>query len=293
MKNRFLLFIKRVAGHVEPSHPIIIPVAIGVIILIILNARNYYNFSQEDPGFCDLCHVMEEPHNQWRVSAHKDIPCQQCHSMNLLSQNRLMLSYLTASKTSEIKHDHGLEKPWETCKACHLDSVRQGGVTLRKSYGHARHVFMEKIDCRECHTGEMHNFTPDQEKCLNCHADKGVHGLGMEGFACLTCHAYGDETIMPRSDKCLTCHAGEIPPSAPMNSLQCQSCHHPHTRVEPTVEDCRKCHINQDRVGSHAQHGEISCMHCHKAHGWRVGPQQAETLCAECHRYRDPMVFIF
>lgn len=292
MKKKLKDIIKAVAHKVEPSHPVLIPVALGVIGLILFNGHKLYQFTRTDPQYCQLCHVIKEPVRDWEKSAHRHSVCQDCHSMNLVSQNKLLLSYITARDKKEIKQQHGRETPWKSCNACHLETVRQGGVTLRKSYGHARHVFMEKIDCYKCHTGEKHNFTPDEKKCLTCHKDKGVHGMGMESFACLSCHVYGEKASMPQKKRCLVCHTN-VPTQGPMSAIECQRCHKPHGKIRPTQKECVACHANQSSIGRHDRHMDISCLRCHTAHTWRVGKKQAATLCVACHEYREPGLFIF
>jgi len=292
MKKKLTDIIKAIGHKIEPSHPVLIPLALGVIGLIIFNGHKLYQFTQKNPQYCQMCHVIKEPVLAWEKSAHRNIICQDCHSMDILSQNKLLLAYIVARDKSSIKQEHGLEKPWDGCKACHLDTASQGGVTVRKSYGHARHVFMEKIACKECHTGDKHNFTPDEKKCLKCHADKGVHGMGMESFACLSCHVYGEKTSMPQKKKCLVCH-NQIPAQGTMSALECQRCHKPHGKLKPADKECLVCHANQSSIGRHDKHMNISCLTCHIAHIWRVGAKQAKTLCGKCHAYRDPGSFIF
>lgn len=292
MKKRLIDLVKEIGHKVEPSHPVLIPLALSVIALILYNGHKLYGFTRKDPQYCQLCHVIKEPVLAWEKSAHRNINCQTCHAMDIFAQNRLLLAYIAARGNKDIKQEHGSEKPWELCGACHLEDVRQGGVTVRKSYGHARHVFMEKISCGECHTGVGHNFTSDERKCLKCHTDKGVHGMGMESFACLTCHVYSEATVMPQKRKCLACHK-DIPAKGIMSALECQRCHKPHGRLKPTDQECLVCHVNQKEIGRHDKHMGTGCTVCHKAHTWKVGGKQARSLCGRCHPYRSPGSFIF
>ncbi len=117
--------------------------------------------------------------------------------MTMLEQNRLLVAYVMTGYTSPSEEKHGRVAPWQTCRGCHLDEAQQGSVSMRKSFGHARHVFMENIECLKCHSGDQHNFGPDEGACVDCHADRLVHGLGMEGLSCLKCHSYGEETHGP------------------------------------------------------------------------------------------------
>lgn len=293
MKRRFKEIIESIVKAVESSHPVIILLAIAVITLILFTGHRYYQFTKKDPHYCELCHVMKEPYKAWQDSAHRNTVCQVCHSMTLIGQNKLLLSYIFTGEKDKVRDKHGREAPWDSCNACHLETAKQGAVTMRKSYGHARHVFMEKIACKNCHTADMHNFKPDERNCLGCHEDKGVHGMGMESFACLSCHVYGEVTAMPKRERCLSCHK-DIPLIGPMNAFECQKCHKPHGRLKPTANDCMtNCHTNQNAIGRHDKHMNISCLECHKAHTWKVGKELAKRICVKCHEYKDPLSFIF
>ena len=293
MKKIFKQIIEFITSSIENSKPLVIVLIIAVVIMGAANGYKYYTFTQNNPKFCELCHLMKESYISWQKSSHNDIVCQTCHSMGLLSQNRLILSYIFAAGKSNISQEHGRDKPWESCNICHIESVKQGAVSMRKSYGHARHVFMEKIACNNCHTAQLHNFPPDEKNCLTCHTDKGVHGMGMESFACLTCHVYAEVTAMPTKQKCLNCHK-EIPQKGTMSGIDCQKCHKPHSKIKPSANDClSNCHTNQQAIGRHDRHSNISCLDCHKAHSWKVGRELARKLCIKCHAYKEPETFIF
>ena len=36
----------------------------------------YYHYTREDPQFCTNCHMMQEAFKTWRLSKHRDFPCQ-------------------------------------------------------------------------------------------------------------------------------------------------------------------------------------------------------------------------
>lgn len=286
-------FIDVTIGYLEKSKPLVIVLILAVVIMGGLNGYKYLQFAKSNPQFCQLCHLMKEPLRSWQLSSHRNIVCQTCHSMSLIAQNSLLLSYVFSGNNKESSRKHGKLAPWESCRSCHLDEAEQGAITMRKSYGHARHVFMEKIECNRCHTGDTHNFIPHEGLCMKCHEDKGVHGMGMESFACLSCHVYSETPAMPKKQKCVMCHKN-IPPRAPMGTVDCQNCHKPHGKLHPTAIDClSNCHVNQAAIGRHDRHIDIPCLECHKAHTWKVGKQLAVALCSKCHEYKDPLSFIF
>ncbi|RMG05404.1 MAG: hypothetical protein D6726_01350 [Nitrospirae bacterium] len=261
-----------------------------------VSGYKYYRFIEEDPDYCSSCHLMEEGYRSWRLSKHSQIVCQRCHAMSVFEGNRILIAYVSGAEGAP-RQEHGREQPWRACLNCHTQEASQGSVTLRKSYGHARHVFMENITCNTCHTGNDHAFGVDQQRCQKCHKDKLVHGMGMAGTYCLNCHSYGEKAPgMTRSERCLECHV-KIPRAGVMASLRCYECHHPHEKLKMTEQDCLSaCHGNEAKVGQHGLHAQktgLTCLDCHKPHTWRVGEKEAKGLCDRCHPYRPPARFIY
>lgn len=257
----------------------------------------YYRYTKEDPAFCTKCHMMQEAFKTWQLSKHRDFPCQRCHKISMLEQNKMLISYVVKGTGTTTKQTHGRISPWNSCKDCHLSEVSQGSVTLSNSYGHARHVFMQHISCGNCHTGSSHTFAPNEQACSGCHRDKVIHGMGMEGLSCLKCHNYGEKAPMMISmNRCLSCHKG-IPSKGTMSSLKCFDCHHPHGKIKPSSQDCLKtCHGSEARVGQHNLHltkARLVCLDCHKAHTWTIGKKEARELCSRCHALKDPATFIY
>ncbi|MEW6108653.1 MAG: NapC/NirT family cytochrome c [Nitrospirota bacterium] len=273
-----------------------------VILLLILSImggivgyRNYKH-TREDPEFCTSCHMMQEAFKSWQMSKHRDFQCQVCHTMSILEQNKMLIAFVVKGAQS-TQQKHGRVSPWNTCKDCHISDVAQGSLTLSKSYGHAQHVFMQNISCSKCHTGDSHKFLPNEQACSECHKDKLIHGMGMEGLTCLKCHSYGEKTPkMISNERCLMCHRN-LPTKGTMSSLKCFDCHHPHGEIKPSSQDCLKnCHGNEARVGQHNLHmtkAKLECLNCHKAHTWVVGKAEARNLCNRCHELKDPATFIY
>jgi hypothetical protein len=275
----------------------------GILILVLLlcivgfvSGYRYYQYIDKDPAYCRTCHLMEEGYRSWRLSQHSHIVCQKCHYMSIIEGNRLLIAYVSGSGESPPQA-HGRKTPWEECLRCHTQEASQGSVTLRKSYGHARHVFMENIACNTCHGGEGHSFTVDQIRCQKCHSDKLVHGMGMAGTYCLNCHSYGEKRPgLTGPERCIECHK-KIPSSVPMAKLRCYDCHSPHDKLKMESKDCLSaCHGNETRVGQHGLHEKktsLGCLDCHKPHTWKIGKAEAKGLCDRCHPFRPPESFIY
>lgn len=266
-----------------------------VMVLGILVGYRYYRYTQDNPQYCASCHLMKEAFTEWQKGKHRDVVCQKCHRLNTLEQNRLLMAYVVKGK-QPLSTTHGREKPWKACKDCHMDNVTQGSVTMKKSYGHARHVFMQSIECKTCHKSTLHYFRPNKTACQNCHKDKGVHGIGMEAFSCLKCHSFSEQTpsMLPKG-ACIRCHKN-LPPKGPMTNLRCHQCHKPHGKIIPSASVCTgECHQNEASIGQHGFHMKqgLDCLYCHKPHTWVVGQERAKTLCSRCHPAKNPRVFIY
>ena len=287
--SSFIQFIE------ENKKAIVILLFLISIIGGILGFR-YYRHTREDPEFCMTCHLLQDSLKNWQESKHRDIQCQTCHTMSLVEQNRMLISFVVKGAHT-AKQKHGRISPWDSCKGCHVSAVVQGSRSLSSSYGHARHVFMQDINCNKCHSGNQHQFTPNQQACSDCHTDKMIHGMGMEALSCLNCHSYREKAPkMITNDRCLRCHK-DLGAKNVMSSLNCFDCHHPHGKIKPSSQDCLKsCHGNESKVGQHDLHmtkAGLQCLDCHKAHSWVVGREQAKTLCTKCHKLKDPATFIY
>jgi nitrate/TMAO reductase-like tetraheme cytochrome c subunit len=268
---------------------------VTVAVLSALVGYRYYRYTQDDPQFCVSCHLMKDAYSEWQKGKHRDVVCQQCHQLSILEKNRLLVAYVVKGN-QPLAQTHGREKPWKACRGCHMENMSQGSVTTNKSYGHARHVFMQGVQCKGCHKGALHNFHPNEKACQSCHKDKGVHGIGMEAFSCLKCHSFTEKTpsMIPK-DRCIKCHT-KIAARGPMSGLLCQQCHKPHGKIHPTAATCLgECHRNETSVGKHGLHLRqgIDCMYCHKPHSWVVGRNSTITLCGKCHRPKNPQLFIY
>ncbi len=190
---------------------------------------------------------------------------------------------------------------------------------------HAKHVFMEQIECAKCHGYITHKFTAEARFCTRCHKGKTVHGEGMEEIACLNCHTDRTPDLRPGPKKCLFCHGSEKirrelisdktldvthyepdeetiknaikiknPSNAPMQFF-CYLCHKPHETARPDWGNCLGCHQHILDVGKHNTHVQVmgmKCKQCHKPHVWTVTTEQAKKECVMCHDYKEPKSFL-
>lgn len=322
--DRWRIFSKKV--------PRVAKAIIAILILIsvsgaALTAFTTYNITQNDPNFCNKCHIMNESFDAWKRSVHKDINCHECHHLSISELNALMVSAIIL-RTNEVPVRYGkVIVPWKYCIGCHWEENEKypDAVKINSSRLHAKHYFMEKIECSKCHGYKVHEFRPEEKYCLECHKRKVVHGKGMGGLACLNCHTDRTPDLRPGPNKCLFCHGGDSvremlilddtldvtnftpskeiideatkidrPKGAPMQFF-CYECHHPHDQVRPDFGTCLSCHPKIVKVGKHQLHVQnigLECTECHKQHSWIVDEETAKTLCADCHDYQDPGTFL-
>jgi len=185
--------LKNIPEHIDKIFVhlkgLVLAAIVIVAILGIAVGHRYYRHTQDNPNYCATCHLMQDAFMEWQRGKHRDVVCQKCHALSMLEQNRILVAYIMKGE-KPLAQTHGRDKPWKACKKCHLDEAAQGFITINKSFGHARHVFMQGIECKTCHDSGTHNFYPDEDACKKCHKDETVNGMKMKTFSCLKCHTF-------------------------------------------------------------------------------------------------------
>jgi Cytochrome c3/NapC/NirT cytochrome c family, N-terminal region len=270
-------------------------VIIALLLVIVFGggfiAFKFYDFTQNNPKFCIGCHLMQPAYDSWAKSEHKTLNCHECHHLTIIEQNQLLVSFILHRPNSvPARHKGQVIVHTRTCLACHTEGR---GERINKSMFHAKHVFMEQIECTECH-GEvkpdksgLHHFLPTEKFCTKCHKGKQVHGVGMGGLACINCHTDRTRDLRPGRNKCLYCHSTDdsikkmlkedatmdvrffAPDAATVKKAKkivfeknspmqfyCYECHKPHIqgKVLPTNEVCLRCHTGVPNIGKHKLH---------------------------------------
>jgi len=311
-----------VKGKILASLLILVIVAGGGVV-----AFKFYDFTQNNPKFCVSCHLMQPAYDAWAASKHKDINCHECHHLSIAEQNQLLINFVL-HRPEKVPDRHGkIIVPWKYCIKCHweTDEKYPQAAKINDSRGHAKHYFMEQIECAKCHGYRTHQFLAEERFCVRCHEGKEVHGVGMQQLACLNCHTDRTYDFRPDRAKCLYCHgsdkdreevlaAGTIDAKYDLPSqdvvdraikieltedaamqFSCHTCHAPHEKVRPDWKICLKCHENAPVTGAHKMHIEsmgLECNSCHTPHVWKITPAQAKKKCTMCHEYREPKRFL-
>lgn len=331
MFNPFSLF-KKIgawfsAGISSKVRFIIIAVLLIFSLGTLYAAYKVNDYFEHDPEACSVCHVHDTANKAWVTSVHSDINCHECHHSTKMDQMRQLYAFVVLGH-DKISPRHGkVIVPWQLCFSCHWEKNKKypNAPDISRSRYHARHVFMERIECTKCHGYRTHQFSLEEQYCLTCHQGKEVHGTGMEKLACLNCHTDRTADLRPGPKKCLFCHGSEKyrkeliedgtfdvrhhmpdentikravkinrPENAPMQ-FNCYECHKPHKSSRPDWGNCFSCHENIVEVGQHKSHVQVmgmKCKQCHKPHIWIVTPEQAKKDCVTCHDYKEPKDFL-
>jgi nitrate/TMAO reductase-like tetraheme cytochrome c subunit len=260
------------------------------------------------PSFCKSCHIMEPYYEAWQTSAHKDVPCIDCHyppgaAVTHVWHKFQALSQVAKYVTRTYSSKPYAEIPDESClrSGCHSTRLMEGRLTTASGihFDHRPHLqgvrYGRKLRCVSCHSqvvvGKHVEVTWDT--CFLCHRDNAVAGREIEPMAgCLACHelpdkefqsgniTYNHKSFMSRSQvACVACHQdvfqgeGNVPPE------RCFSC---HNQEEKLAKYSQTAFLHDTHVTKH----NTACFHCHTEIRHRATPAGTKKLeyeCSACH----------
>lgn len=258
---------------------------------------DFYTYMQDDPDFCQSCHIMEESWDRWATSAHAEVGCHDCHHQSMFASAGLLFDFIF--KRYERVEKHAAVQD-EYCEDCHESGDPQWRQVAATS-GHRWHAEEENIACTKCHSTTVHRFEPPGAICEVCHSQH-MEVYGMGAMHCHVCHDFlvpGNEPLPTRSS-CLDCHqatdSGVTWSSDDPMQYECSECHLPHEASQPIVE-CESCHT-VDGYHLRGAHRATPCHTCHEPHGWHAEQPQdclvchpgkaehnAGTECSRCHAF--------
>lgn len=307
VKEKVKNLIQRVQERLKEPMTLKAKILIITLLVVIIAgggsvAYLFYDFTQNNPKFCVGCHLMQPAYDSWAASEHNELNCHDCHHLTIPEQNMLLVNFVL-HRPNDVPERHGkVIVSSKICNECH--TAEGDAPRINQSAFHAKHVYMEQIECTACHgdvkadKSGLHHFLPTEKFCIKCHTGKEVHGEGMGGLACINCHTDRTYDTKPGRKKCLYCHSADpnirrvldedatmdvrhLKPdpsiikratkitysdSAPMQ-FYCYECHKPHTpgKVRPKTADCLSCHGTIRNIGKHKVHLNMD-MQCKDCH---------------------------
>ncbi|MBK6766619.1 MAG: cytochrome c nitrite reductase small subunit [bacterium] len=109
-----------------------------------------YSYLQDDPKACMNCHVMKDAYDGWRVSSHRNVTCNECHT-----PNEFVGKYAT-------KMEHGVRHSYVfTFGDPQLMRLKESGEDIVTN------------NCVACHQTLVNATLPDHQnerRCIQCHA---------------------------------------------------------------------------------------------------------------------------
>jgi hypothetical protein len=273
---------------------VIIGLLIGLVVVGVgVGSLHLYDYTENDPTFCQNCHLMKDAFQSWETSTHKGINCHTCHQATLYEKNMMLLKAIVERPTEVSERVHGTTiVPSKKCVACHLKgSAKISQVS--QSRGHSLHSFKEKTECTSCHTFNGHNLESNQKFCVNCHAHATKMIPRMKDLACTSCHNFRSGQLVPGNKECVECHQDKSPLAQPAGAsrahqpFECNKCHQVHRPDKTAGTSCMDCHQGAMKRGKHPVHLKAlgnQCTTCHTPHQWRITKKVATKLCSQCHR---------
>jgi hypothetical protein len=252
--------------------------------------RKAADYIQNDPRYCQQCHVTQEAYMFWAQDAHQTVACQSCHKQTLQQAADMFRAYVLAKKevpsTGGGARLHDPEVPMTACAVCHFD--RTGALpSIEGSIGHEVHLKQPDVTCKSCHGQSLHRYRNAIDSCRDCHQKETVRITGMATLHCNACHNFRKQapTLLPSERDCIDCHAArnveirDYSKDHHMANFACSVCHRPHDATPQGVISCASCHTHMERKGLHAQENHQTCTDCHQAHNWKV----TNDACLTCH----------
>jgi cytochrome c nitrite reductase small subunit len=148
------MFLKRILNQPNLT---LLGVGAGVGALLALFIVLQYHASG-NPAFCASCHSMENVHNQWKISNHKQFACVECHlpDENIFAK----VAYKTRAGLNDLFHETLRDYP---------DKMSLSG----------RGQMIVRGNCLRCHHSTVENTPMGSQggDCIKCHRFL-VHGQG-------------------------------------------------------------------------------------------------------------------
>ncbi len=205
---------------------------LALLILVSLGSIGLYkgyDTIENNPKFCQSCHIMEGPFQKWQMGPHHLVNCHTCHKQSKLDSLHQVWMTVT-QRPKEVVHHPNLDH--KVCAQCHLSNDPQWKL-VSDTAGHKVHFEKLGIECLDCHRKGIHEIVRPVDVCETCHADKFERKDKMAFVHCLQCHNFlaKDQDLIPTSAVCKNCH-DKIQTTKPhppyKQGMECVTCHKPH-----------------------------------------------------------------
>ncbi|MCY2930692.1 MAG: NapC/NirT family cytochrome c [Planctomycetota bacterium] len=259
---------------------------LGFVGLIVMGGFAEYTMQ---PDFCRSCHIMEPYYQAWHASAHKDVPCADCHFEPGLA-NTLKGKWQASSQA--VKYITGTfgSKPHaevrdESClrEGCHERRILEGKVRWT-AY---RDRSAEAGSARKHETSVQKRLAPGggRKDEITIRFDHAPHmqnePRGMT-LRCVSCHSQivQGQHIVVTLDTCYLCH------------FKGRGLEHGRTEQNMTPAGCRACHADpaaevQLPTGKfiHSEYADGKKVPCQKCHAETIKGDGSvpKQVCWNCH----------
>jgi hypothetical protein len=257
------------------------------------------------PFFCGTaCHNMKPYYQSWTTSAHKNVPCVECH-MTPGVRGTIRAKMEGLSQVAKYFTGTAGTRPWAEIEdasclrsGCHetrlLEGMGKDTFIEGVHFDHRPHLLEsrrgKKLRCTSCHSqvvmGDHVKVTAST--CILCHFKNRPPGEPVAG--CKGCHAVPADTIalpggrvyvhsevVDRGVQCVSCHATLTAGDGFVPRSRCYVCH--NFPVEGFLDQDSFLHTK------HVTEHKVECTDCHEeiTHGYETRRRVARADCATCH----------
>ncbi len=251
--------------------------AVAVAVLILPGATVYYEYS--GGRGCVRCHEIQTSYDHWQSSAHRNIPCTQCHGSALtfdvkfhLANFRRVVAHVAGRESGRIHLKHtDLYPVAERCGNCHRMeyagwNAGPHGVTYSKIFLDRKHNSARLLmdECLRCHGMHFEGAMRDLVTPIDLRGPWTLKNPAMAErpvIPCLTCHQ------MHRRGAPLVRGNPRVPTPGPSQQTFTPSLAL-YDRREQSHVSVRILVIPQMREGDRVV---------------RMSPDRREALCYQCH----------
>lgn len=281
-----------------------------VLCLIALGGFAHFFYYSSKPEFCATCHYIKPNVESWKVSAHKDVTCIECHFepgfKNYVKGKVEAISELVKTVTnSQGAKPHSIVKD-VTCTQpeCHPDIMNEGEKTFGENdqyrFSHKSHlseaVRERELVCTSCHSvvghGKPKNAKVTKSTCYTCHFRGRIKERSMNPISgCTECHdmpkepieveghgSFDHTTFDDRGVNCYMCHYDSVQGRSNVPKQSCTGCHADEVKLEDydRTEYIHDEHVTKANVECNLCHGELR-------HGLKPEREKDMMSCTQCH----------